>query len=501
MSVTAPLRLHRPVDGVDTVRMRLAPGNRSPNWLPRPLRSRSAVEPDLTALPVVFLVALATSMWAWHLMERGVQPLGWVTTVMWTLPITASLLGVYGALRTVRRLRAARRYGPVRTVRGDRLVVVIPTIGRWDTYPALERVVRSCDRLGGYFPDHRTEIVVEEGCEAGAAIVELARSLPRIEVVTVPRRYRTPRGTRFKARANHYANIRRIARGEARDDVWALHLDDDTAVGPDTAEELARFVLAQRESAENALHLTQGVLTYPREHAARRLLWLADAVRPATDVSVFAATTGRGTPRAGLHGELLLVRSSVEAAIGWDFGPRAMVEDAQFALEFTHRYPGRSEWFAGRSFGAAPASVLDFVKQRERWAWGLLELAANRTIPLRSRALLIHNVIVWASGPLQHVGVVLAAGVLLENLDTLPATAALLPLWATNIAYQVWCYWEGLKINVRASAEPRLRWWEPVAVVAGMPLFALFEAAGVLRGAIKFVRRTETTFTVIAKPR
>jgi len=109
--------------------------------------------------------------------------------------------------------------------------------------------------------------------------------------------------------------------------------------------------------------------------------------------------------------------------------------------------------------------------------------------------------IVWASGPLQHVGVVLAAGVLLENLDTLPATAALLPLWATNIAYQVWCYWEGLKINVRASAEPRLRWWEPVAVVAGMPLFALFEAAGVLRGAIKFVRRTETAFTVIAKPR
>ena len=39
------------------------------------------------------------------------------------------------------------------------------------------------------------------------------------------------------------------------------------------------------------------------------------------------------------------------------------------------------------------------------------------------------------------------------------------------------------------------------AVIGGMPLYSLFEATGVLRGAIKFMRRTETAFTVIAKPR
>lgn len=472
-----------------------------PSWLlPRRLRPRSYVTPSLVALPVVFVAALMLSVWSWQ-MHSGVHVLGWATTVLWTLPITGSLLGIYGAVRTVRRLSAARRDGPVRTVRTDRLVVVIPTIGRWDTYPALERVVRSCRRLGGYFPDYTTEIVIEEACAAAGAIGDLAAAEPRVRIVTVPREYRTPAGTRFKARANHYANQRRVERGEARDDVWALHLDDDTGVGPDTAEELARFVDAQRGRGADALHLAQGVLAYPREHGASRLMWLADAVRPASDLSVFAATTGRGTPRAGLHGELLLVRASVEASIGWDFGPRAMVEDAQFALEFTRRYPGRSDWFAGRSFGAAPAGIADFVKQRERWAWGLLELAANRRIALRTRLLLIHNMLIWASGPLQHVGVVLLAGLLIEDVDTLPATALVLPLWAVNIAYQVWCYWEGLKINVAASADPRRRWWEPLAVVAGMPLFSLLEAAGVLRGFIKFVRRTETAFTVIAKPR
>jgi len=272
-----------------------------------------------------------------------------------------------------------------------------------------------------------------------------------------------------------------------------------TGTGPRPAEELARFVVTQR--GPGGLHLGQGVLTYPREHGAHRLLWLADAVRPSSDVSVFAMSTGRGTPRAGLHGELLLVRASVEATSGWDFGPRAMVEDAQFALNFSYIFPGRSGWFPGRSLGATPVTVRDFVKQRERWAWGLMELAANATVPLRHRLLLIHNMVIWAIGPLQHVAVILLAGALLGDLETLPVIGALLPLWAVNFGYQVWTYWEGLKINARASAGGRRRWWEPIAVVALMPVFSLWEAAGVLRGAILFVRGGETSFAVIAKPR
>ena len=128
-------------------------------------------------------------------------------------------------------------------------------------------------------------------------------------------------------------------------------------------------------------HLAQGVLTYPRELGVSRVLWLADAIRPAGDVSMFAATTGTGTPRAGLHGELLLVRASVEAEIGWDFGPRTVVEDARFALEFARRHPGCSDWFPGRCFGATPATAEAFVVQRERWARGLIELACNRALP------------------------------------------------------------------------------------------------------------------------
>jgi hypothetical protein len=89
------------------------------------------------------------------------------------------------------------------------------------------------------------------------------------------------------------------------------------------------------------------VLTFPREQAGSRVIWLADAIRPGCDIGLFSASTGRGSPRCGLHGELLLVRASAEASIGWDFGPRCLVEDAEFAMLFCERYPGRSAWFPG----------------------------------------------------------------------------------------------------------------------------------------------------------
>jgi cellulose synthase/poly-beta-1,6-N-acetylglucosamine synthase-like glycosyltransferase len=457
------------------------------------------VRPGVLSFIVTLILSLGFSLVAWWLNAGAIGVIGWTTTILWTLPLTGTLLGLAGAARTIRRLRAARTQPPPRAAEHDRLIVVVPTIGRWDTYPALERVVGSyTTHLPRYFPRLRIDIVIEEGCAARDAIRQMAG--PLVRVVTVPRHYRTPAGTRFKSRANHFAAVRRTAENEAHDGVWVLHMDDDTGVGPDTAAELARFINAQRERGPDGLHLAQGVLTYPREHGANRLLWLADAVRPAQDVSLFAITTGRGTPRAGLHGELLLVRASIEAEIGWDFGPRAVTEDTQFALNVAQRYPGRSDWFPGRSFGATPVALGDFLRQRERWAWGLLELSASSAIPLRHRLLLLHNMVLWSCGPLQHIAVIVLAGVLLGDLNTFPATALLLPLWSINVSYQVWSYWEGLAINARASTDARRHWWEAIVVVVLIPIFSLWEVAGFLRGFIRFVRHSETAFTVIAKP-
>lgn len=459
-------------------------------------------QPSLAALFLPMIVILGLLVW----LDRGRHGwIGWMVTFWWSLPVFGSVIGVCGMLGARRRIRAAGRLWDARVVlaKRDTLLVVVPTIGRPDTYPALERVVRSyCAHLPGFFADVRVDIVTEEGCGAAEQIEELAQRLKGVRVLTVPASYRTPRGTRFKARANHYAHEVRIAEGEARDDVWVLHMDDDTAVGPDTAVALARFLEQQRHAERRGAHkhLAQGILTYPREHALNIWTWLADAARPAADLAQFSVFTGHGTPLAGLHGELLLVRASIEAEIGWDFGPKAIVEDAQWALIFARRYPGRAGWFNGRCYGASPATLRDFVKQRDRWAWGLIALSMNRTLPLHDRLMILYSMVAWLLSPLQHVGVILLLGAATGTLDTAPITAAVLPIWALNVGYAVWTYWEGLKVNRYSSRDTRRRGWEMFAVIALIPLFSLFEACGAVRGLWRCVRREENRFVVIAKP-
>jgi beta-1,4-mannosyltransferase len=429
--------------------------------------------------------------------------LGWPLTVLWTWPILTSLIGIAGIRRTRKALRRSKAHWPDQesVTSEDFLVVVVSTIGRYDTYPALERSVLSyLAYLPGCFPRLRVDIVIDEGSEATGRIESLAARSELIRIVTVPASYCTPNGTRFKARASHYSHELRIREHEARDDLWILHMDDDTGVGPDTAVAMARFIEEQRLAGPEAKHMAQGILTYPREYAMNKLTWLADSARPAEDVARFSAWTGSGTPRAGLHGELLLVRASIEATIGWDFGPRSIVEDAQFALIFSARYPGMSAWFSGRSYGASPASLRDFIRQRERWCWGLAALVFNRSLQLRNRLLIGYSVMSWVVGPIQNVAVVMLVAFLVADHSTSPVTIFIVPLWALNMAYVIWMYWEGLRLNAAVSGGGRRKWWEPWAVILLIPVFGLMEGFGGLRGFIKFARHTENKFVVIAKP-
>lgn len=464
-------------------------------------RGLAGGRPGFWPLILSYLAVVASDLW--FVYPLATDALSWPLTVLWTWPIITTITGIVGIRGTRRRLRAAeaRWSGRGPTSSPDFLIVLVPTVGRHDTYPALKRSVLSyLEHLPACFPRLRIDIVIDEGCEAADRIAGLAARSPLIRLVVVPARYRTANGTRFKARVTNYAHELRIHEHEHRDDVWVLHMDDDTGVGPDTALTMARFIEEQSQAGRDAKHLAQGVLTYPREYAVNTLTWLADSVRPAEDVGRFSAWTGSGTPRAGVHGELLLVRASIEASIGWDFGPRSIVEDAQFALIFSARYKGRSAWFGGRCYGASPASLRDFVRQRERWSWGLTALVFNRSLQLRNRLLLGYSVVSWVVGPITNVSVVMLLSILVAERNTSPVALFIIPLWALNMAYTIWMYWEGLRLNAAVSGDGRRRWWEPPVVILLIPVFGMMESIPGLRGFMKFAQHTEHKFTVIRKP-
>src|SRR5262249_11996580 len=159
-----------------------------------------------------------------------------------------------------------------------------------------------------------------------------------------------------------------------------------------------------------------------------------------------------------------------------------IVEDAQFALIFSERFKGRSAWFGGRCYGASPATVADFIRQRERWAWGILGLGFNPSGRLRDRAFLWYSVVSLVAGPRQHVCVVLISGWLIADPNATPVSLFVIPVWVLNMAYTIWMYWEGLRLDAGVSAGGRRRWWEPIAVIVLIPVFGLLEGIGGLRG-------------------
>ncbi len=194
------------------------------------------------------------------------------------------------------------------------------------------------------------------------------------------------------------------------------------------------------------------MLAFPRELTPNRFCWLADAVRPADDLSRFHFFTAvLHRPLVGFHGEHLLVRASVEAAVGWDFGPNVKVEDAYFALTFLERYSAGSTFLNSLSYGASPATVGDLVKQRRRWAAGLFALAFDRRFRWSAKAPLVYAVLQWGIGLFQHVGLVLLAAYLLGSPSTSPVVRAVGAIWAFNLCYSLWLYLEGLRLNLVAA--------------------------------------------------
>ncbi len=418
------------------------------------------------------------------------QPLNWYLSIVWTAYAPLTVIGFLGAWASRKEV-----VKPYVGTRPERVIFLIPTVARKDTLPGLRRVIDSILYCAtDCLPQSEIHVVVEEGAEGEGEIRQQYAHHNRVTCLCVPKGYRPPNKTKYKARANEFAlQFRRAVRLNTAD-VFIYHGDDDTSIGWDTIWSICHFV------ARNDRDLAQGLLTYPHQLSPSWFCRLADSIRPADDMSRFYFCTSKlGTPLAGCHGEHLLIRASVEDSIGWDFGETVTVEDAYFGLTFAAKYPGRATFLASCCYGASPETIGSLVRQRKRWARGLLGLLADRQIPARAKVVLYYSIANWAIGIFQHVLFVLLLAALVHEPDTSPVAPWIVAIWCANFAFQVWMYLEGLRINLEASQAPRWKFWVlPFLQLAAIPILSLVEAWAALLGLGAFLAK-QRGFDVISK--
>jgi cellulose synthase/poly-beta-1,6-N-acetylglucosamine synthase-like glycosyltransferase len=116
----------------------------------------------------------------------------------------------------------------------------------------------------------------------------------------------------------------------------------------------------------------EGPIFYPLKfESANRLTAIAESVRPFACYDCVSQMTN--PPPLHMHGSNLLVRSDVEDAIEWKFGP-TLAEDQMFGFKVYEKYgPGSMGWHGGILLEQPPLNIKDHFFQRRRWVLGTFQ--------------------------------------------------------------------------------------------------------------------------------
>ena len=219
-------------------------------------------------------------------------------------------------------------------------------------------------------------VVVEpEGYATDPALYETLRSYGA-DIWVVPRDYRTPLGTRGKARALQYATEQRLRLGLSRPDVWVYHQDEETCVGQDTLLGISEFV-----SGGDKL-VGAGIILYPIDWSPIPT-HVQEFTRSYDDFRVLDSLTMPGNPTAGFHGSHFVVRADVEDSVGWDVAGYSPAEDLTFEIRIRARYGAVFGVLKGFAYEKGAFSMREQLRQRRRWVHGIL--FAVRRFPGLSR--------------------------------------------------------------------------------------------------------------------
>ena len=401
--------------------------------------------------------------------------LTWILMVPWAIADVAGWL-LYRRHTPV--TEEARGGIPSRTIpypvvfrivtRGDQPVTVIATVN------AVLEAMRARPSFR-----YRVEVVSD-------VPVEGLPSHASVHAIVVPADFETSNGATHKARALHYA----LCASTLPDDTWIMHLDEESHV---TEELIAGIREAVSEEERTGAHrIGQGLITYHRGLASNKLFSLADSIRVGDDLGRFHLQYRMHRILFGMHGSFLLVRSSVERQVGFDFPPEACTtEDTTWAL----RQMGagnRFRWVDGTVVEQSPGNLRDFVRQRRRWFTGMWWAARRTPVARRYRTPLIFAMALWTVG---WTGFAYSMLHIFSGVDV-PHPIAVVgdAIFAVFVSNYVLGLWISLS---RQGGWPTLRrMWFLLLQLVTIPIFTVLEGSSVVYSLLSPERR----FHVVDKP-
>lgn len=236
----------------------------------------------------------------------------------------------------------------------------------------VKRGIEGAIRCNEHVP-WKGRIMVDVITEDREDVTEIEAAFPNCPVplrtLLVPKDYKTPRGTRLKARALHYSTEWRKTLVEERG--YVVHFDSESVMEPVDFVRLLFNIIR----SDGKMKLSEGPILYPLEWGKSNIV-----SRQLESNRVFDCfhchLLMENPPPYHLHGSNLVVEENLLMELGWDLGlsrGKALVaEDLLFGMRaFALKGKSIFGWSGAAILEQPPFTIKDSVRQRVRWVTGV----------------------------------------------------------------------------------------------------------------------------------
>jgi len=348
-------------------------------------------------------------------------------------------------------------------------------------FEAIKRVHDSCRTLG--YENYQVDLLTDTKISKKTAKRVKAKN------VAVPPDYQTNPPVKYKARALQYAVEQRTKKGHVNAQTWVFLLDEESMVTEQTVRALLHHI-----SNKDAKPIAEGGIIYPN-HFFNNNLFCSMGETLRTYVCYDCVTQmSSGKMPSHMHGSNLLVRSDVEAQVGWAHPKVDASEDQRFGWEATLKLgEGIFSWHGGTIEEQPARTIRDFIKQRQRWFVGNTHNLQNAKIPIQKKVTISLRWVAWWAG----FPAGLSSFLILLIPQAIPDWLQIFLLFNTFtwlIGYQV-----GLRLNLKKFSLPKHKQvlWH-LATLVLTPFVGIVETFGIFIAPLQlrhFVRTPTPKFS------